>query len=197
MTSAEFAQKHAIRMRDVKRALKRHRIGSVRDGVRHFEEPDLLALLREKMERIKVQRARAIKGNILVVDDDEANLDFVERTLRNHYKVSRAASGAQALAIFREQPIEVILCDQRMPGMNGTEFMTEATRFRPDAIRILISAYTDSAALTQAINEAKVHYFLSKPITPDDLLAKVKAAFAELERVRHIDAILMGDSAGE
>lgn len=194
ITGAEFAQKHLIRVRDVKRVLKRHKLGVVEDGVRRFDEAEMLGLLAEKLARVRHQRLRTLHKTILVVDDDEANLDLVERTLRGDYEISRASSGALALEIFRAKPIEVILCDQRMPGMTGTEFLTEATRINPDAIRILVSAYSDTAALTDAINTAKVHHFLPKPVTPTDLLTKVREAFAELERVRHVQAILLGDA---
>ena len=194
ITAAEFAQRHLVRVRDVKRVLKRHKIGVVDAGVRRFPEAEMLALLSEKISRIQRQRSRALVGTVLVVDDDESNLDFVERTLRGHYTVSRALGGAEALAALRQKAAEVIIADQRMPGMTGTEFLAESTRVHPDAIRILLSAYSDAAALTEAINTAKVHHFLSKPIAPDALLAKIGEAFEELRRVRHVQAILLGDA---
>lgn len=197
LTSAEFAQKHLIRVRDIKRILKRQKIGQVENGVRRFPENEMLALLGDKIAKVRKQRSRELLRTVLVVDDDEANLDFLERTLRGKYTVFRASGGAQALESCKTNKIEVIIADQRMPGMSGTEFLTESTRLQPDTIRILLSAYTDAAALTEAINTAKVHYFLSKPITPDALLDKVEAAFAELERVRHVQAILVGDQDAE
>lgn len=194
MTAAEFAQRHLVRVRDVKRVLKRHKIGVVENAIRRFPEAEMLALLGDKIQRIHKQRSRELKGSLLVVDDDEANLDFVERALHGKYTVARATSGAAALDILRETPIEVIVADQRMPGMTGTEFLTASTRIQPDAIRILLSAYSDAAALTEAINTAKVHHFLSKPIPPDALLTKVGEAFEQLRRVRHVQAIQLGDS---
>ncbi len=197
ITAAEFAARHLVRVRDVKRVLKRHKIGVVENGVRRFPEAEMLSFLAEKIQRIQKQRTRALAGALLVVDDDESNLDFVERALRGHYTVSRASSGADALAALKDKPAEVIVADQRMPGMTGTEFLAESTRINPDAIRILLSAYSDAAALTEAINTAKVHHFLTKPIAPDALLAKVAEAFDQLRRVRHVQAILLGDAHDE
>ena len=174
LTSAEFAQKHLIRVRDIKRVLKRQKLGQVENGVRRFPEHEMLALLSDKIARVRKQRSRELLRTVLVVDDDEANLDFLERTLRGKYTVFRAAGGAEALETVKNNRIEVIIADQRMPGMSGTEFLTESTRLHPDTIRILLSAYTDAAALTEAINTAKVHYFLSKPINPSRLLACVQ-----------------------
>ena len=193
MTAAEFAQKHLIRVRDIKRVLKRHKLGEVESGVRRFRESAILPLLAQKIERIKQQRSRSLLKTLLVVDDDEANLDMVERVLRTECTVFRAQSGQAALEVFRANPIEVVIADQRMPGMTGTEFLIETIRINPDTIRILLSAYTDAAALTEAINAAKVHHFLSKPISPDQLIAKVAEAFGELTRVRHVQAILLGE----
>lgn len=197
VTAAEFAQRHLVRVRDVKRVLKRHKMGVVENGLRRFAEAEMLDLLAEKIRRIQTQRSRALVGALLVVDDDQSNLDFVERTLHGHYSVSCASSGVEALAILKEKPAEVILADQRMPGMTGTEFLAESTKVNPDAIRILLSAFSDVSALTEAINTAKVHYFLTKPIAPDALLSKISEAFDELRRVRHVQAILLGDAHEE
>jgi CheY-like chemotaxis protein len=193
ISSEEFAQKHLIRVRDVKRALKRQKIGILRDKIRYFKESEMVELLGDKLSRISEQRSRALSRTVLVVDDDEANLDLVERTLHGHCTVHRAPTGAAALEILRKEPVEVIIADQRMPQMTGTEFLAEATKIRPDCIRILLSAYTDSSALTSAINTAKVHCFLSKPIAPDALLSKLGEAFAEYQRVKHVQAILVGE----
>lgn len=137
----------------------------------------------------------ADKPAILTVDDDPQVLGAVARDLRSRYgedyRVVRAESGQAALEAITElkergTPVALLLADQRMPGMDGVGFLTEAMALFPDAKRALLTAYADTDAAIQAINSSKIHYYLLKPWDPpeenlypvlDDLLADWQASY--------------------
>jgi thioredoxin reductase (NADPH) len=114
---------------------------------------------------------------ILAVDDEAVVLAAVSRDLRSHYgehfRILRAGSGADALTLLRElrrrdDQLAMIISDQRMPGMEGTEFLVEAREIFPNAKRLLLTAYADSQAAIVAINEAALDYYLLKPWDPPE-----------------------------
>jgi thioredoxin reductase (NADPH) len=114
---------------------------------------------------------------ILAVDDDRDVLGAVERDLRRHFReghrVVTASSGAEALEALRQlrgrsAAVALLLVDQRMPGMTGIEFMCEARKLFPDALRVLLTAYADTAAAIAAINEVGLHHYLMKPWHPPE-----------------------------
>src|SRR3954453_13208042 len=114
---------------------------------------------------------------LMAVDDDAPVLAAVERDLRDryaeHYQVITASSGDQALDLLRrlklrEDTVALLLVDQRMPGMSGTEFLAASRGFYPDAKRVLLTAYADTDAAIRAINDADVHHYLLKPWDPPD-----------------------------
>lgn len=114
---------------------------------------------------------------LLTVDDDGPVLAAVERDLRDryaeHYRVLTASSGDQALDLLhrlrlREEPVALLLVDQRMPGMSGTEFLTASRALYPDARRVLLTAYADTEAAIRAINDADVQHYLLKPWDPPE-----------------------------
>jgi len=135
------------------------------------------------------------KPVLLTVDDDPEVLRAIERDLRsrysNRYRVMRANSGSAALDTLRElkarnNPVALLLADQRMPQMDGVGFLSEAMEMHPLAKRALLTAYADTSAAIDAINEARVHYYLMKPWDPpeeklfpalDDLLHDWTATF--------------------
>ncbi len=117
------------------------------------------------------------KPKILVVDDEPDNLDLLYRTFHRGYKVFRACSGTEALDILTQQPdVAVIISDQRMPQMSGTEFLSIASEQYPDAIRILLTGYTDVEDLVEAINAGKVFKYVTKPWDALELTAIVQQA---------------------
>jgi thioredoxin reductase (NADPH) len=114
---------------------------------------------------------------LLAVDDDVSVLEAVVQDLRRKYgadyRVMRAASGQAALDTLaqlksREEPVSLFLSDQRMPGMTGVEFLERARPLYPDARRVLLTAYADTEAAIQAINTARIHYYLNKPWDPPE-----------------------------
>jgi thioredoxin reductase (NADPH) len=133
------------------------------------------------------------KPIILTVDDEPQVLNAVERDLRRHYRgdyrIVKASSGAEALEAARElkgrnAPIALFLADQRMPNMNGTEFLAEARELYPEARKVLLTAYADTEAAIESINTIGLDYYLMKPWDPpeqtlypvlDDLLSDWQA----------------------
>jgi thioredoxin reductase (NADPH) len=117
------------------------------------------------------------RPNLLVVDDDVSVLEAVVQDLRRQYgaeyRVMRAASGQAALDTLkqlnaRQEPVALLLSDQRMPGMTGVDFLERAREVFPDAKRVLLTAYADTEAAIRAINTARIHYYLNKPWDPPE-----------------------------
>ena len=118
------------------------------------------------------------KPAILTVDDDIQVLNAIERDLRqryrSHYRVLKAGSGPEALELLvrlskRNDPVALLLVDQRMPEMNGTEFIKEALKLFPDVKKVLLTAYSDTNAAIESINKIGLDYYLLKPWDPPDL----------------------------
>ena len=117
------------------------------------------------------------KPVILVVDDDPQVLSAVRRDLRSQYRegylIVSAGSGQEALATARElkgrgDPLAMIISDQRMPGMLGTDVLAEAREIFPLARQVLLTAYSDIDAAVRAINDAHLHHYLAKPWDPPE-----------------------------
>jgi GAF domain-containing protein/class 3 adenylate cyclase/ActR/RegA family two-component response regulator len=117
------------------------------------------------------------KPKILVVDDEPDNLDLLYRTFYRDYKVLRANSGPAALDLLaQEGDISVIISDQRMPMMSGTEFLSLTATQYPDIIRIILTGYTDVEDLVDAINAGKVFKYVTKPWESEELKGVVRQA---------------------
>ncbi|NJO77848.1 MAG: SpoIIE family protein phosphatase [Cyanobacteria bacterium RM1_2_2] len=118
-----------------------------------------------------------IRLKLMVVDDEADNLDLLHRTFRRDFEVFKADSGLAALQVLEEQgEMAVIISDQRMPRMNGTEFLSRAVERFPDTIRILLTGYTDVEDLVGAINAGKVFKYITKPWNPKELKTIVMQA---------------------
>jgi diguanylate cyclase (GGDEF)-like protein/PAS domain S-box-containing protein len=115
---------------------------------------------------------------LLLVDDEPAIRSALTRMLRpDGYHVLSASSGAEALEMLAENPVQVIISDQRMPGMTGTEFLNIAKQLYPETVRIILSGYTDLATVTESINRGSVYKFLTKPWEDEVLRQQVRDAF--------------------
>ena len=120
--------------------------------------------------------------SILVVDDEVHGAELLQRTLRGHASVETAASGDKAWYLFERGHFDLVISDQRMPGLSGVELLGRIAD-RDDSVgRILITGYSDLAATVEAINLGRVHAYLHKPCSPPDLRATVLEV---LDRVRH------------
>lgn len=117
-------------------------------------------------------------GTLLLVDDEANILSALKRLLRRDgYTLLTADSGEAGLALLRERPVDVILSDQRMPGMSGVEFLRKARELCPDTVRMVLSGYTELQSITDAINEGAIFKFLTKPWDDEQLRANIAEAF--------------------
>jgi serine phosphatase RsbU (regulator of sigma subunit)/CheY-like chemotaxis protein len=127
-----------------------------------------------------------IKLKLMVVDDEPDNLALLYRTFRREFDVVKAESAIEALKYLDEQgEMAVIISDQRMPEMLGTEFLSKTVDRFPDTIRIVLTGYTDVEDLVEAINAGKVFKYITKPWVPDQLKIVVQQAAETYRMVKH------------
>lgn len=118
----------------------------------------------------------ARENSILFVDDEQRVLTSMRAIFRHDYDVLLASSGAEALEILRGRPVDVVVSDQRMPGMTGVEVLKEVKELVPNAMRILLTGYADLKAIEASINDAEVFRYLMKPCPSDELKAAIALA---------------------
>ncbi|MHA1984925.1 MAG: response regulator, partial [Candidatus Hodarchaeales archaeon] len=110
---------------------------------------------------------------ILIVDDEKRVLQSLAKTLdreeKLEYEILKTESGEEALEMIHKFPIELILCDHKMPNITGTELLEKIRLVDPSIIRILITGYSEVDIARNAVNKAKIHYFIEKPPDPDEL----------------------------
>ena len=112
----------------------------------------------------------ATKSAVLLVDDEESILNSLRRLLRGQpYDVVLATSGAQALEIMATRPIDLVMSDARMPGMDGATLLAEVHRLYPATSRILLTGYADLTTIIKAINDGQIHRYISKPWNDEEL----------------------------
>jgi two-component system, NtrC family, response regulator HupR/HoxA len=116
------------------------------------------------------------QNTVLIVDDEPRVLDSLEAILAAEFRVLRAEGGAAALRLLETEEIAVIITDYRMPGMTGVELLRRSRERAPEAIRIVLTAYTDVDSLMDAINTGRIYHFVPKPWDPNDLLMVARRA---------------------
>ena len=103
-------------------------------------------------------------ATILFVDDEESILRSLQRTLRKEpYRILVAGSGQQGLEILASEKVDLVVSDQRMPEMTGSEFLCEVSRRHPDTVRVILSGYAEPHVILEAINDGGIFRFLGKP----------------------------------
>ena len=133
---------------------------------------------------------------LLLVDDEENILSALKRLLRRDgYRILTAAGAEEGLDVLARHPVDVIVSDQRMPGMSGVEFLRRVKTLHPETVRLVLSGYTDLQAVTDAINEGAIYKFLTKPWDDGILRANIEEAFRQKEmadenRRLHIEVAL-------
>ena len=121
---------------------------------------------------------------LLLVDDEPSVIAALNRLLRREgYRILTAEDGAHALELLASNAVQVILADQRMPHMTGTEFLSRVKELHPDTVRIVLSGYTDLESVTRAVNEGAIYKFLHKPWNDDLLREHIRDAFLYHEAV--------------
>lgn len=135
---------------------------------------------------------------LMVVDDEPDNLDLLYRAFRRDFDVYRAEDGFKALEVLETAgEMAVIISDQRMPRMNGTEFLSRTVEKFPDTIRIVLTGYTDVEDLVEAINSGKVFKYITKPWNPKELKSVVRQAAETFRVVKQRTQVLTQSLARE
>jgi diguanylate cyclase (GGDEF)-like protein len=161
--------------------LRRHRCDEIQGF--HFSRAlaasDLATLVRDN--RAQPDQPAASDDNVqtlLIVDDDVNVLAALHRLFRrDNYRVLTAASPAEGFELLALYKIQVILCDQRMPVMSGTEFLSKVKEMYPDTIRIILSGYTGVESVLDSINRGAIYRFYTKPWDDKELRDNVRHAF--------------------
>ncbi len=116
--------------------------------------------------------------SLLLIDDDPDVLATLERLLRqDSYNILLAGSAAEGFDLLALHPVQVILCDQRMPGMGGTVFLEKVKDLYPDTLRIILSGFADLESIMEAINRGAIHRFCTKPVNSVLLRENIREAF--------------------
>lgn len=130
------------------------------------------------------------KSRILLVDDEEDNLALLYRTLRQDFYILKTTSPLEALGILQENPVDLIISDHKMDEMDGVEFLKRSYELQPDCVRLLVTAYSDSSILIDAINIGKVYRYVKKPWEPSELLMIVKSAVEYYQLKKENDRLI-------
>lgn len=126
---------------------------------------------------------------VLIVDDEALSLETLRRTLEDDFEVFSALTVEEAKTILDREWVRIILCDQRMPEIAGVEFLKQVRDLWPDTIRMIISGYTDSEDIINAINEAGVYQYITKPWHPDKLILTLNNANQLFDLQRQHEAL--------
>ncbi|HTH43816.1 MAG TPA: EAL domain-containing protein [Oxalicibacterium sp.] len=127
-------------------------------------------------------RERKPERKLLLVDDEPGILSALRRQLRlDGYKIMTACDGASGLEVLAQTKIDVIVSDQRMPGMTGVEFLRKVKTLYPDTVRIVLSGFTELQSVTDAVNEGAIYKFLTKPWDDNQLRGHIAHAFQHKE----------------
>jgi len=135
---------------------------------------------------------------ILFVDDEPAVLDGYKRSLFREFEVDTALGGSEGLtAIETKGPYSIVISDMRMPGMSGSQFLSQVRCKAPDTVRMLLTGYTDVNAAMDAVNEGNIFRFLTKPCEKDRLLQAIAAGLAQYHLITSerelLEKTLMGN----
>ncbi|NOW89242.1 PAS domain S-box-containing protein [Clostridium beijerinckii] len=140
---------------------------------------------KDKLRELNKTDDKDKKYTILLIDDELANLEALTRLLEEEYDVIKAENGFEALNILKDElcskKINLIISDQRMPGMTGVELLKQTISIVPNAIRIILTGFMDVKDIIDSINEGHIYKFLLKPLEADELLISVKRALETYE----------------
>lgn len=128
------------------------------------------------------------KHTILLVDDEPSILSALKRLLRRDgYRILTAGDGEEGLEVLQlangQNPVSLIVSDQRMPGMSGAQFLEKSIALAPDAIRFLLTGYSDMKSLEEAVNKGEIQRYLTKPWDDDDIRTKIRSSLEQAELV--------------
>jgi putative two-component system response regulator len=124
---------------------------------------------------------------LLLVDDDPDVLATLTRSFRKGYKTLSANGGEEGIEFLNLHPVDLIICDQRMPNVSGDQVLSHALQTQPDAIRILLTGYADVESLLTCVNDAHIYKYVTKPWDPAELNLTVVRALEALVLKRNLD----------
>jgi response regulator RpfG family c-di-GMP phosphodiesterase len=145
---------------------------------RNSSRPDFaLGLARESDAFVSGVEAAVTRRRVLFVDDEPQILEGVKAILRKEtYAVMTAGSGQEALRILARQPVDLVVSDERMPDMPGSELLAMVRRLCPETVRIILTGHASVEAMARAINEGEIYRFLTKPCHPEVLAGTIRDA---------------------
>ncbi len=117
------------------------------------------------------------KYSILYVDDEESNLRGFKSLFFRDYKIFTAQSAEEGLQILEANPVQLVITDQRMPQLNGVEFLRKIIPNHPNIIRVILSGYSDIEVIMQAVNECGIFRYMTKPWAEEDMQHMIRLAF--------------------
>lgn len=118
-----------------------------------------------------------MEESILIVDDDPNVISAIRRALMEEpYSIYSANSGVEGLAILKEHKIKLIISDEMMPGMTGTEFLSAAKKLFPETIRIMLTGHASIQAAMKAVNSGEIYRFFTKPWDDVELKLSIRSA---------------------
>jgi two-component system sensor histidine kinase/response regulator len=125
------------------------------------------------------------RPTVVVIDDEGQTVAAVKHLLRRSYEVFGATSAAEGLLLLAKHDVAVVLCDQRMPTMDGTTFFSHAQASHPDTVRVLMTAYTDVGELIESVNRGHIFGYLAKPWQPEALEHTIATAVNHWSLLAH------------
>jgi len=140
-------------------------------------------LLDNVNELLSLHEAFTDKHTILIVDDEIDNLQLLKRTLRKNYRILTANNGQEALYYVDQygDEISMIISDQRMPQMQGVELFERVFEKHPEIVKILLTGYTDTEVIVDAINKCHLYQYIVKPFDPNNLIVTVENGLRKFE----------------
>ena len=123
-----------------------------------------------------------MQHTVLVVDDEPVIREMLTEALtREPYEILCAGSAEEALAILSQEPVDVVLSDEKMPGMDGSEFLAIVRQQYPDTIRMILTGHASLESAIRAINEGEIYRFFTKPCNMVDLMVTIRQALQQKE----------------
>lgn len=140
---------------------------------------------KKMLETKALAYAEGEKPKLIVVDDIQDNVDLLVRVLRKDFEVLQFTDPAKALEAAKNEEVLAVITDQRMPGMKGTDLLTQVKKLNKPIARFLVSGYTDSEALMDAINHARADAFISKPIDATEFRSRMQSLLSSQNTLMH------------
>ena len=129
--------------------------------------------------------------NVLIVDDERTITDMLKDALsREPYNILIAASAEEALTVLTREQVDVVISDEKMPGMLGSEFLAVVRRKYPDTIRMILTGYASLESAIRSINEGEIYRFFTKPFNVFDLVVTIRQALQHKDLMKETQRLL-------